>query len=448
MKENQNRVLCDLNDSENNADLLASEINGKDGVWNMEEAKCNMFVEDICSDNENGDVGSVDPLKLFKERNLYTDGNSSENEDTDKKTRQSVSPCTIPSGEKELCEKNTGLYTVKNAMPCELPELVVCYEENTRHVVKDICVDEGVPFEDKILIESENDKGGVTVASEDINFLSADGSKLLSETDSNKDEASDYGAKEKVGIELLLADALQSLLDNDFDHDISTGEETDKIADEVSRDKFVTSTMPSLQKFSKYQSLKSLVESPEFDGNQVEKRNDQIQSSEAKCEGPVSVSAAEESSKSSTVNVLAYNSKVVAYNSKVENATITFDFNSLKSAAICREDNPDDANHERLFKTDSVSHSSAIGSESQRDHGESSFSMAGPVSGLITFSGPMTSSCSVSLRSDSSTTSTRSFAFPILQSEWNSSPVRMAKADRRRYPKHRGWRQGLLCCRF
>ncbi|GFZ21492.1 18S pre-ribosomal assembly protein gar2-like protein [Actinidia rufa] len=406
MKENQNRVLCDLNDSENNADLLASEINGKDGVWNMEEAKCKMFAEDICSDNENGDVGSVDPLKLFKERNLSTDRNSSENEGTDEKNpRQSVSPYSIPSGEKELCEKNTGLYAVKNAMQCELPELVVCYEENTHHVVKDICVDEGVPFEDKILIKSENDKGGVTVASEDNDLLSADGSKLLSETDSNEDEASDYGAKEKAGIELLLADALQSLLDNDFDHDISTGEETYKIVDEVSRDKFVTSTMPSLQKCSKYQSLKSL-ESPEFDGNQVEKRKDQIQSSEAKCESPVAVSAAEESSKSSVVNVLNYNSKV-------ENATITFDFNSLKSAAIGREDNPDDANRERLFKTDSVSDNSGIGSESQRGHGESSFSMAGPVSGLITFSGPMTSSCSVSLRSDSSTTSTRSFAFPM-----------------------------------
>ena len=128
MKENQNRVLCDLNDSENDADLLGSEINGKDGVWNMEEAKCNMFVEDIFSDKENGDVGSVDPLKLFKERNLYTDRNGCENDGTDgKKTRQSVSQCTIPSGEKELCEKNT-VYTVQNAMQCELPELVFCYE--------------------------------------------------------------------------------------------------------------------------------------------------------------------------------------------------------------------------------------------------------------------------------------------------------------------------------
>ncbi|GKD94281.1 protein ecdysoneless homolog isoform X1, partial [Tanacetum coccineum] len=28
----------------------------------------------------------------------------------------------------------------------------------------------------------------------------------------------------------------------------------------------------------------------------------------------------------------------------------------------------------------------------------------------------------------------------ILRNEWNSSPVRMAKDDRRRLKKHRGWR--------
>ncbi|KAM3367943.1 hypothetical protein ACQJBY_016476 [Aegilops geniculata] len=53
-----------------------------------------------------------------------------------------------------------------------------------------------------------------------------------------------------------------------------------------------------------------------------------------------------------------------------------------------------------------------------------------------------------SLRSDSSTTSTRSFAFPVLQTEWTSSPVRMAKADRRRFRRDRGWGYRVLCCKF
>ncbi|XP_019428426.1 PREDICTED: uncharacterized protein LOC109336337 isoform X2 [Lupinus angustifolius] len=80
--------------------------------------------------------------------------------------------------------------------------------------------------------------------------------------------------------------------------------------------------------------------------------------------------------------------------------------------------------------------------------GESSFSGVVHGSSCISYSGPVSYSGSISLRSDSSTMSTRSFAFPELPSEWNSSPVRMAKADKSNYRKHRGWRQGLLCCRF
>uniref|UniRef100_A0A1D1XJ75 Methylthioribose-1-phosphate isomerase n=1 Tax=Anthurium amnicola TaxID=1678845 RepID=A0A1D1XJ75_9ARAE len=70
------------------------------------------------------------------------------------------------------------------------------------------------------------------------------------------------------------------------------------------------------------------------------------------------------------------------------------------------------------------------------------------LSGRIVYTGQIPYSGSISLRSDSSTTSTRSFAFPILQSEWNNSPVRMARADRRHFRKHRFWRSGILCCRF
>ncbi|XP_076953400.1 uncharacterized protein LOC143627476 [Bidens hawaiensis] len=80
--------------------------------------------------------------------------------------------------------------------------------------------------------------------------------------------------------------------------------------------------------------------------------------------------------------------------------------------------------------------------------GDSSFAVAGPTLGLVTYSGHIGFSGSTSSRSDSSTTSTQSFAFPILQNEWNSSPIRMAKADRRQLQKRRGCRHGLLCFRF
>lgn len=83
-----------------------------------------------------------------------------------------------------------------------------------------------------------------------------------------------------------------------------------------------------------------------------------------------------------------------------------------------------------------------------------SFSAA--LSGPLTFSGPMSFSGNsghgpysgnVSHRSDSSTASTHSFAFPILPYEWNSSPVKMAQPDKRFM--QRDWKRRLrsfFCC--
>lgn len=66
------------------------------------------------------------------------------------------------------------------------------------------------------------------------------------------------------------------------------------------------------------------------------------------------------------------------------------------------------------------------------------------LSGSMSYSGSISCPGSVSLRSDSSATSTRSFAFPILSNEWNSSPVKMTQADSRYYKKKQWWR----CCCF
>ncbi|XP_022738104.1 uncharacterized protein LOC111290870 isoform X2 [Durio zibethinus] len=68
-----------------------------------------------------------------------------------------------------------------------------------------------------------------------------------------------------------------------------------------------------------------------------------------------------------------------------------------------------------------------------------------PLSGTITYSGPIPFSGSISLRSTSSTASSQSFAFPILPSEWNGSPIRMAEADQRQPRKHQSWRTCFLC---
>lgn len=90
------------------------------------------------------------------------------------------------------------------------------------------------------------------------------------------------------------------------------------------------------------------------------------------------------------------------------------------------------------------------------DDVEAADSVSVTFSGPLALSGPMSYtghsvqvpySGSLSHRSDSSTASTHSFAFPILPCEWNSSPVKMAQPDKR-YMRPR-WRRrlcSLFCC--
>ncbi|XP_019167087.1 PREDICTED: uncharacterized protein LOC109162839 [Ipomoea nil] len=86
----------------------------------------------------------------------------------------------------------------------------------------------------------------------------------------------------------------------------------------------------------------------------------------------------------------------------------------------------------------------ALFSIQQMDHRDSISSSS---SGHLIVPGG-SSSCydTMSFRSNS-TTSTRSFAFPILASDWNGSPMRMADVDRnRRFSrKRRQWRMCFGC---
>ena len=138
----------------------------------------------------------------------------------------------------------------------------------------------------------------------------------------------------------------------------------------------------------------------------------QISCAEAVLDSPVMASTAEDLDKNDSADNLSHNSKM-------ESGIITFDFDSSKSAASGRDENPENV-HEQPFESqnlhnhdDGASDNLSVASQVQRGGGESSFSTAGPVSGLITYSGSIAFSGSISLRSDSSTTSTRSFAFPM-----------------------------------
>ncbi|PON79776.1 hypothetical protein PanWU01x14_010080 [Parasponia andersonii] len=547
-KEVQNGSLCDFKDSEKDAAQLLYLM--KDG--------------DSLAASKLDSIKKVNDLKTHKEYQV----------------EEFVVPFTKSSVQIDLLEKGSNYYTDKTVMECELPELQVCYKESSYSSVKDICIDEGVPSQDKILFGNGESKKDLCT------FVFPDG-----------DENEQHN-KEQMDISIPCSNGLKSSAKNQSDKEFVNDceskdfmlrgevkyEATCKIENDVSKDKIFPENSILMRELG--------MENPHswssrWDDNasaQVQTSSDNASettqkvnmpsdvavekshnSSEEAMETPHSVSAADETS-SSHDNHLSYNSKV---------ESSAHDFDSLASVTIAKEECSQNGISDCLAREDvspaddgmvdmqivssqvelpvtitreehpengvcgrvetpnmivedgtsetqtvpsktqqelarvecsqngvigscetpnsclvndgiSESHnvssqvehvldkeesprSSDAGGRKSRDtpifedgifgaqtasgqfhysQGESSFSAVGPLSGRINYSGPIPYSGSVSLRSDSSTTSTRSFAFPILQSEWNSSPVRMAKADRRHSRKHGGWRQGLLCCRF
>ncbi|XAR55952.1 hypothetical protein NMG60_11036213 [Bertholletia excelsa] len=476
MKENENGILSYVKNHENDMASLACEVNDKDGFWDKARHESTIFMEDFRNGNGNEAGDSVLSCTIpsskggwFEDKNLYMDQNGNGIEEKcEDKFKTSVTPPAIHGPKMEVFE-NTELYTDKNVMQYDLSKSIICERENTYQVVKDICIDEGVIFKDKILIENANERGICTIISnqdkdssmtkepDDIEYSSADGSESSSGNDF-EDDAHEFGSKEEEDTELFVADALKSLFKSHFDDEFSNNGRSldlvqtddidhneDKRMDDVLREKSVTG-MSLMQNFTKQRSLNSFLESPISNGNEAEKQSGQIPCSEEYPESPALVTTADDSNKRSFFNDLNQSKNV---ESEIAH------LNSSVSADDGRSGNPGYIDHDQPLKTDSepnhgdgISDSLTVGRESQRCQGESSFSMAGPLSGLITYSGRIAYSGSISLRSDSSTTSTRSFAFPVLQTEWSGSPVRMAKADRRHYRKNRSWMVGFLCCRF
>ncbi|KAG2706895.1 hypothetical protein I3760_05G122900 [Carya illinoinensis] len=443
MTENQRRLLCDLKGNEKDAVPFANATNDGDG-WTAIKFDCSMSMDDI------------------------------NNKDKDE-AKDFVASHDQSSQKTESFDKDLHFVMDKGLMECELPELTVCYKESTYHVVKDICVDEGVPSREKILFESGRDKKTVCIVlppdkdqnkelakeKEDIDISGPDGLKLSAENDSNKDSANQYDSKDSIqtgedATDCILTDASKKMFfprnmlpmaasgvsASQFDYLNNDSNKVEQQPFQVYGERPIlaspafaaaveesnnssgnkvlpSSTLVYAGKESNIRSVDPETASPDFVSSAEEINNstgDQMLAS------PTLVPTTELSNSSSAVNELFYNSKV-------ESCSITFDFDSLEPSASGRLEgleNGDSECHETQ-KTSKVEngfsdahtvsrrHQHALGetSFSAVGRGEESFSAVGTLSSLINYSGPMGYSGSISLRSDSSTTSTRSFAFPI-----------------------------------
>lgn len=475
-------AICASNANEGVADHLAHVTNDVDG-WTVRKLDRSTSLNDLAKDNE-------------------------------KNVRDLESPDSHSCGEMESFQESV-FYMDKSVTECELPELIVCYNENTYHV-KDICIDEGVHSHDRILFESDVDEKGVYAflpPREDRNSELLEGSKnsVIPIPGVLKSSAENYSDGDIVN-------RCDSSQESDSDEDIDDTRDskdlrpagdvkddaTEENINDVSRKLLSLGDMLSIHNVGTENSLsKSSI------GDEIESEKESFQGSSAKAAlanpslactaeeanggtaeeistGADFVSASEESQNGCEETVLGdpalvsasekahdiseeaslaspdgvsapsestkiSSAEKLSYNSMVETGSITFDFDASAPGASGKEEHLQIGDSQRI-ETPGTSiledaPRQSVSSQLYSGLGESSFSAAGSLPSLISYSGPVAYSGSISLRSDSSTTSTRSFAFPILQNEWNSSPVRMAKADRRHYRKHK-WRQGLLCCRF
>ncbi|KAJ6726451.1 18S PRE-RIBOSOMAL ASSEMBLY PROTEIN GAR2-LIKE PROTEIN [Salix purpurea] len=431
-----------------------------------------------------------------------------------------IAPVPSHSSPKMEPFKESVFYMDKSVMERELPELIVCYKENTYHV-KDICVDDGAPLQDKFLFDTDANEKNVSerdMNNEMVKEMSDPGMLI-------PDMMKSSSEKQNVDLYLPVPDALVSSEKKGLKYDLfpdcdpkhlmlkeKVDYVTKKDADDASkeilslRDLFLMSELGTkfTQSNASNHSMDKAEQQPllcprenailETDSASEESENcsektisvssalvsaaEELDNGceaatlaiptqdpayqeadhghkEAVLVSPTHISAAEDSKETKLAShALDSISEEVTrrivddlpYDSKTETQSISLDDVSSTPTGRAREPQNNGA---RIFsRFEDPNAESLSGGQLQYADGESSFSSSGPLFGLISHSGRVAYSGSISLRSDSSTTSTRSFAFPILQSEWNSSPVRMAKADRRHFQKPRKWMQGLLCCGF
>lgn len=359
------------------------------------------------------------------------------------------------SSREDSCMKSnasSGMQEVDTNLPVTGPTNDVTWLTND-HIDTEIpvqCLHDSVP--DKDFKDCEDDTAEECGTKEEaIDSIVPNEFKNMSKDDNGDDNGPTEGFHDKLKVPAE-SDTVLKATDN-YGPEISmqTGEKqinsSANLLDNASTEQVVSNSLPSLQQDGPLPSLQFLLESIN-----VARDIDQ-----QPCQSPV-----EEDSERPVVGNEAEEVGRSIQTAKISNESMTYGNNALNldngssaaSSGLHRVQNPEKVDEVSIEAQGAPNHldvasdNVAMVNRLQHGEGESSFSVAGPVSGRITYSGPIPFSGSISIRSDSSTTSTRSFAFPILQTEWNSSPVRMAKADRRRLQKHRGWRHGLLCCRF
>ncbi|KAG2323735.1 hypothetical protein Bca4012_037982 [Brassica carinata] len=267
----------------------------------------------------------------------------------------------------------------KNVSTCDLPEIVVCNcKELTQTVVKDICVDEGVPMVQEKFIFNKKETAKVN--------------GNVSESKSSEDNKFEEVVDTKDVMELVVTGDEDGRERSPPEDVVAESESVSKVALTLGDIISMEGSHEPISKINTYEPEGNL-------GREIELRKT--------------------GEKKSVSWRYLPSETVEPENQRLNNVFI--------------EDSYD---HHHLF----------FSSNFPNEFGARSFSESEPGLAHITYSGPISISGSLSARSEGSTVSGNSFAFPVLQQEWKSSPARMVRAEKR---QEKGWRHySLLCCRF
>ncbi|KAL8229915.1 hypothetical protein R6Q57_014815, partial [Mikania cordata] len=288
------------------------------------------------------------------------------------KFEKSLEPFSVPP------EPLDSGYIDKNVTECQLPEMIACYEEAGFNVVKDICVDEGLSNGEIIKCDKEHHElscNPITINGDKNDHIIYD----MIKDDVDTQLICSLEDKIKLSVEPNVVNSSENCCpDNVMPNG---GEKLDLSSGSPDNSNRVVE--PTINGVDDVDQPLSETQSTRTEPNEPRQTNDIIDTP----------------------------------NEIMEGSTI-LNSDNVKPTASCSHEPPENTQSALNHHEMASSNFTAVA----RGGGESSFSMAGPVSGLITYLGPITASGSLSHRSDGSNSSVRSFAFPILQNEWNSSP--------------------------
>nr|XP_043639673.1 uncharacterized protein LOC122610781 [Erigeron canadensis] len=317
--------------------------------------------------------------------------------------------CNVPS---HLFEKTTGFYVDKHSVECELPDIIVCYKERDFNV-KDVCIDEGVPNASTNSIDNDNKEilcnsaplnGEHVKMNEgtlDNELLNHEWLRPSTMTDSYLDVELKSSVRSSANI------YGPGVLKNTYDEELNSSNNSQE---DVSSEELASNSMFPLEPDWSLTSL-DFTESSNSFAHVVDQQP--LQNSEEEfLERAVVGSEIAKPCRSSQM-------KYVVNESEIE-GSVTFHFDTGKTAT---SSDPSGAMRpesiyghpletEIAFNNQDASSGKVANQQVRHVEGELSFSMAGVISELISCSRPMPFSGGISNRSDSSATSTRSFAFP------------------------------------